>query len=146
MEVDAWAVCGSRLGRELDILADNVVHMSIFAAIAWGAYRYGPWSQSYLPLILGSVALLANGCSLLMVNQARALRSRPVEWQRLSQSQRTRIDFVLINVANRDFSVIVLLCAFVDVLAWFLWLASFGACFFALTMAWILRHTLLPRA
>lgn len=145
-EVARLTFTESRLGRELDILADNVVHMAIFAGIAWGAYQYGAWSQTNFPLILGSVAILANGCSLWMVNQARAIKVRPVEWQRLGQSQRAKIDFVLSNVANRDFSVIVLLCSCFDVLAWFLWLAAFGACFFALTMAWILRHTLLPRA
>ena len=145
-EVARLTFSESRFGQELDILADNVVHMAIFAGIASGAYLQGPWAGTSLPLLLGASAVLANIISLWLVNRARFLRSYPRELQRLGEQERTRLDFMLGNVTNRDFSVIVLLFACLNTLGWFLWIAVIGSWIFIASMSWILRRTLLPRA
>jgi len=144
-EVARLTFSESKFGQELDIWADNVVHMAIFAGIACGAYLQGPWEQTHLPLILGASAVLANVVSLLLVNTARHLRSRPRDLQRLSERERQKIEFMLGNVANRDFSVVVLICAGLGFLHWFLALAAIGSWFFVMSMAWLLRRSLVSR-
>ncbi|GJL63682.1 MAG: hypothetical protein NPIRA04_23360 [Nitrospirales bacterium] len=145
-EVARLTFSESRFGQELDIWADNVVHMAIFAGIASGAYLHGSWEGMNLPLILGTCAVVANMISLWLVNRARFLRSRPRELRRLGESTRKRIDYMLGNVTNRDFSVVVLLFACMDILGWFLWIAAIGSWVFIASMGWILRHSLLSRA
>ena len=122
------------------------MHIAIFAGIACGAYLQGPWEQTNLPLALGASAVLANVASLLLVNAARQLRSRPRDLRRLTDRERTKIEFMLGNVANRDLSVIVLICAGLGFLHWFLALAALGSWFFVMSMAWLLRRNLIPRA
>jgi phosphatidylglycerophosphate synthase len=145
-EVARLTFSESKFGQELDIWADNVVHIAIFAGIACGAYLQGPWEQTNLPLVLGASAVLANVASLLLVNVARQLRSRPRDLRRLTDPERTKIEFMLGNVANRDFSVVVLICAGLGFLHWFLALAVIGSWFFVMSMAWLLRRNLIPRA
>ena len=145
-EVARLTFSESKFGQELDIWADNVVHIAIFAGIACGAYLQGPWEQTLLPLILGASAVLANVVSLLLVNAARHLRSRQKDWRRLTEVERQKMEFMLGNVANRDFSVVVLLGAGAGFLHWFLVLAAIGSWFFVLSMAWLLRRNLTSRA
>jgi phosphatidylglycerophosphate synthase len=145
-EVAGLTFAESKFGQELDIWADNVVHIAIFAGIACGAYLQGPWEQTLLPLILGASAVLANVVSLLLVNAARHLRFRQKDWRRLAERERQKIEFMLGNVANRDFSVVVLLGAGAGFLHWFLALAAIGSWFFVLSMAWLLRRNLTSRA
>ena len=145
-EVARLTFAESKFGQELDIWADNVVHMAIFAGIASGAYLHGGWEGTSLPLILGTSAVVANIISLWLVNRARYLRSRPREFRRLNESTRNRVEFMLGNVTNRDFSVIVLLFACIDILGWFLVIAALGSWVFIASMGWILRHSLFPRA
>ena len=143
-EVARLTFAESRFGQELDIIADNVVHMAIFAGIAWGAYVTGPWQQSSLPLVLGTIAVMGNGFSFWFVNRVRYMKANPKAWRQISPAQRTRLEFILGNVANRDFSVVVLLFACLGFLPWFLWLGAVGSTFFALMMAWTLRKAFLP--
>ncbi len=145
-EVARLTFSESKFGQELDIWADNVVHMAIFAGIACGAYLHGPWELTILPLLLGASAILANIVSLVLVNAARHLRCYPPDRQRLTTWEREQVDFLLGNVANRDFSVVVLLCAGLGLLHWFLALAAVGSWFFVMSMAWLLRRYLTSRA
>jgi len=145
-EVARMTFAESPFGQELDIISDNIVHMGIFAGIAWGSYLTGPWAHTYWPLMLGAMAIFANGFSLWCVNIVRHMRAKPLRWSRLNVWHRKRLEFILGNVANRDFSVVVLMCACVGILPWFLWLGAVGSSFFALFMAWILRRALLPRS
>ncbi len=144
-EVARLTFSESKFGQELDIWADNVVHAAIFVGIACGAYLQGPWEQMSLPLILGASAVLANVVSLLLVNVARQLRSRQRDWGKLSERQRHKLEFMLGHVANRDFSVVVLICAGFGLLHWFLALAAIGSWFFVMSMAWLLRRNLISR-
>ena len=145
-EVARLTFAESRFGQELDIWADNVVHMAIFAGIASGAYLHGSWEGSSLPLILGMCAVVANMISLWLVNRARFLRSRPRELSRLGESTRGRIEFMLGKITNRDFSIIVLLFACLDILGWFLWITVIGSWLFIASLGWVLRHSLFHRA
>ncbi len=135
----------SPFGQTLDIVADNVVHMGIFAGIAWGASLENPWHDSRLPLILGTLAVISNGIALWCVSRIRSLKADPVKWQRLRDTHRIRFDFILDRVANRDFSVVVFVCACMGVLPWFLWLAAVGSTFFAVMLTWSVRQALLSR-
>ena len=144
-EVARLTYSESRFTQGLNIGADNVVHMSIFAGIACGAYLQGPWEQMQLPLVLGASAVLANVVLLLLVNVARQLRSRPRALQGLTEPERQKIECLLSNVANREFSVVVMICAVVGFLHWFLALAAIVSWFFVLSMAWLLRRNLIFR-
>jgi phosphatidylglycerophosphate synthase len=145
-EVARLTFAESKFGQELDIWADNVVHIAIFAGIACGAYLQGPWEQTPGPLVFGASAILANVVSLLLVNAARQLRSRSQDWRRLTEREREKIEFLLGNVANRDFSLVVLIGAGLGFLHWFLALAAIGSWFFVMSMAWLLRRNLTSRA
>lgn len=145
-EVARLTFSESPFGQELDILADNVVHIAIFAGIALGSFIQGPWAMSALPLLCGIVAILANGLSLWCIQRIRFLKSRPIRWRRLAEGPRKKLDHLLTKVANRDFSLIVLLCACLDLLHWFLLASAIGASLFALTLSWHLRRALLSSA
>jgi 1L-myo-inositol 1-phosphate cytidylyltransferase / CDP-L-myo-inositol myo-inositolphosphotransferase len=145
-EVARLTFSESPFGQELDIIADNVVHMAIFAGIACGAYFVGPWQQSLMPIMLGAVAIIANAFSFVFVNRVRHLKANATAWRKIDPSQRTRLEFILGNVANRDFSVVVLLFACLAFLPWFLWLSALGGAFFSIMMGWTLRRALLPQS
>ncbi|PJA78949.1 MAG: hypothetical protein CO149_02440, partial [Nitrospirae bacterium CG_4_9_14_3_um_filter_51_5] len=145
-EVARLTFTESKFGQELDIWADNVVHIVLFGAITCGAFLHGPWEHTHLPLLLGASAVLANVVSLLLVNHARRLRSRPRQLRQLTEQERATIELMLSNLANRDFSVIVLLSAGFGLLHWFLALAAIGGWVFVMSMAWMLRRSLISRA
>ncbi|MEJ2230570.1 MAG: CDP-alcohol phosphatidyltransferase family protein [Nitrospirales bacterium] len=145
-EVARLTFSESKFGQELDIWADNVVHIVLFAGIACGAYLHGPWEHTHLPLLLGASVVMANVVSLLLVNHARQLRTRPRELRQLTEQERANIEFMLGKIANRDFSIMVLLCAGLGFLHWFLALAAVGSWVFVMSMAWMLRRSLTPRA
>lgn len=142
-EVARLTFSESPFGQELDIIADNIVHMAVFAGIAWGSYSQGVWGHSQLPLILGTIAVVANGCSLWLINRVRSLKTKPLQWRSLSVGQRDRLEFILTNVANRDFSILVLVCAVFSLLPWFLGVAALGSFVFVFMMMWVLGRTLL---
>lgn len=143
-EVARLTFAESRFGQELDIIADNVVHMAIFAGVAWGSYLVGPWENSVIPLVLGAIAVLANGFSFWFVNRVRYLKAKPMAWRQINPAKRSRMEFILGNVANRDFSMLVLVFACLGLLPWFLWLSAIGSTVFGLMMAWTLRGAIPP--
>src|SRR5881409_3229356 len=76
----------SRFGEQLDITADNVVHMAIFAGVAWGLFlQQEPGSGSWLLLALGAAAVLGNGFSFWLVYRAKAVQDRGA-WGNASQA------------------------------------------------------------
>ena len=134
----------SKFGEQLDITADNIVHMAIFAALGIGvffqqgglapAHLAEPWW--WVPLALGGVAVFANGVSFWLVNRAKAYRER-TQW--VSPEQAVKVEAILKNVASRDFSVILLVFALIGHLDWFLWLVAVGSNAFWMTTAWVVR-------
>lgn len=123
---------------------DNVVHIAIFAGIAWGAYlRQAGTAGAWIPLALGAIAVFGNVMSFWLITKAQSIGASrgwgsPVEagWS----------DFILKNVASRDFSVVIFLFAMLDKLHWFLWMAAVGSTLFWLLMVWVIRPSARARA
>jgi phosphatidylglycerophosphate synthase len=141
-EVARLTFTESPLGEQLDIMTDNVVHMAIFAGIGWGAFvAQGGWqgaaSRPWLPLALGGAAVFANAMSLWLVTRAKAVGKRQ-GWS--NPEQAARVEFILKNMASRDFSVILLLFAAIGKLSWFLWMTAIGANAFWVMLAWTMRR------
>lgn len=143
-EVARLTFTESPFGAWLDIAMDNVVHMAIFAGIAVGSYLQMAGSDgAWIPLVLGSAAVLGNGLSFWLVTRAQKIKSAS-EWK--TPVQAAWSDFMLKNVASRDFSVIVLIFAVIGKLDWFLWMAAIGSVVFSLLMLWVIRPSATTRA
>jgi phosphatidylglycerophosphate synthase len=152
----------SPLGEQLDIVLDNVVHIAIFAGMAWGAVRgqaacAGLWESVFAesgrvgsgvlgsgkgdcasgwgswPLLFGALAIVGNIAAFEVVQAAKRARNR------LDESRRATIDKILNTLASRDFSVIILGFALIGQLEWFLVLAAIGSNIFWPFLAWQLR-------
>lgn len=143
-EVARLTFTESPFGAWLDIAMDNVVHMAIFAGIAVGSYlRVAGSEGAWIPLVLGAAAVLGNGLSFWLVTRAQKIKAVSA-WK--TPVQAAWSDFMLKNVASRDFSVIVLLFALLGKLDWFLWMAAIGSMVFSLLMLWVIRPSATTRA
>ena len=120
----------SPLGKWLDIVGDQVVHIGVFVAIGIGLWRAGVEA----PVL----ALAASAGVGVIISFAVVLRSllNP-ELQKNTALQR-----LIDATTNRDFSVLLLALALVDRLVWFLWLAAFGVhVFWMVALSLQLRRT-----
>jgi len=136
-EVARLTFTESPFGAWLDIAMDNVVHMAIFAGIAIDVYMNGVYSdRSWIPLALGAAAILGNILSFALVSKAQTVQAAS-EWKTAGHAAWS--DFMLKNVASRDFSVVLFLFALFGKLDWFLWMAAIGSIVFALAMLWVIR-------
>jgi 1L-myo-inositol 1-phosphate cytidylyltransferase / CDP-L-myo-inositol myo-inositolphosphotransferase len=136
-EVARLTFTESPFGAWLDIAMDNVVHMAIFAGIAVGSYlRVAGSEGAWVPLALGSAAVAGNALSFWLVTRAQEIKSAS-GWK--TPVQAAWSDFMLKNVASRDFSVIVLIFAVIGKLDWFLWMAAIGSVVFSSLMLWVIR-------
>jgi phosphatidylglycerophosphate synthase len=143
-EVARLTFTESPFGAWLDIAMDNVVHMAIFAGIAAGSYlRLAGADGAWVPLALGSAAVLGNGLSFWLITRAQKIKSSS-GWK--TPVQAAWSDFMLKNVASRDFSVVVLIFAVIGKLDWFLWMAAIGSTVFSLLMLWVVRPSARTRA
>ncbi|MDP1947473.1 MAG: CDP-alcohol phosphatidyltransferase family protein [Nitrospirota bacterium] len=143
-EVARLTFTESPFGAWLDIAMDNVVHMAIFAGIAVGSYlRVAGSEGAWVPLALGVAAVVGNGLSFWLVTRAQKIKAASA-WK--TPVQAAWSDFMLKNVASRDFSVIVLLFALLGKLDWFLWMAAIGSMVFSLLMLWVIRPSATTRA
>ena len=143
-EVARLTFTESPFGAWLDIAMDNVVHMAIFAGIAVGSYLSLAGSDgAWVPLALGAAAVLGNGLSFWLVTRAQKIKAAS-GWK--TPVQAAWSDFMLKNVASRDFSVIVLIFAVIGKLDWFLWMAAIGSVVFSLLMLWVIRPSATTRA
>lgn len=143
-EVARLTFTESPFGAWLDIALDNVVHMAIFVGIAAGSYlRVMGHDGAWLPLALGAAAVLGNAVSFTLVSKAQKIKTAS-EWK--TPVHAAWSDFMLKNVASRDFSVVVLLFAVLDKLDWFLWMAAGGSMVFVCVMLWVLRPSAVSRA
>lgn len=104
----------SPLGKWLDIVGDQVVHIGVFVCIGIGLYRVG----SVAP-VLPLAASAAIGVVISFVIVLRGLLQ--------PESQRnSRLQKLIDATTNRDFSVLLLILALVGKLEWFLWLTAIG--------------------
>ena len=102
------------------------------ALLAWDGQR-----STWVPLALG----VGGGSRqrffrLRLVNRAQKIKTAS-EWK--TPVHAAWSDFMLKNVASRDFSVVVLLFALFGKLEWFLGIAAIGSMMFALVMVWVIR-------
>lgn len=136
-EVARLTFTESPFGAWLDLALDNVVHMAIFGGIAVGAYRQASDSDhAWIPLALGAAAIAGNALSFALVDRAQKIKAAS-QWKTPLHAGWS--DFMLKNVASRDFSVVVLLFALFGKLEVFLWMAAIGSLGFAAVMVWIIR-------
>lgn len=142
-EVARLTFTESPFGAWLDIAMDNVVHMAIFGGIAIGAYQRAAQDEAWIFLALGAAAIAGNALSFLLVNRAQKIKQAS-GWK--TPVHAAWSDFMLKNVASRDFSVVVLLFALLGRLEWFLWMASIGSIVFAALMVWVIRPSATSRA
>jgi phosphatidylglycerophosphate synthase len=111
----------SRLGKWLDLLGDQFVHIAIFAGIGLGLARSDPRSPA---LALGVSAVVG-----VIISFAVIVRCMLRNSGRESSGLKRLID----ATTNRDFSLLVLLLAVIGKLDLFLWMAGIGVHLF-----WIL--------
>jgi hypothetical protein len=109
--------------------------MAIFGALAWAGYvNGGGWPL----LTLGLLAMIGNGLSLWFVTR---MKRRDIQQGWTSPVQAARSEFIVKNVVSRDFSIVVLLFALLNLLTVFLWLAAIGSNVFWMMTAWITRSS-----
>ncbi|HEU5080266.1 MAG TPA: CDP-alcohol phosphatidyltransferase family protein [Opitutaceae bacterium] len=118
----------SPLGKWLDIIGDQVVHIAVFLGVGVGLFR----AHADAPVLaLASIAAIGVVISfgVVMAGQARPAALRNARLQKLIDA-----------TTNRDFSVVLLALAACNRLPWFLWMAAIGVHVFwvvALVVQWI---------
>jgi phosphatidylglycerophosphate synthase len=115
----------STLGKWLDIVGDQVVHVGVFLGLGFGLSRSGAAAPV---AVLGVVAAVGAIVSFLVILQT--LRRPALRGQ-------NRVQKLIDSATNRDFSVLLILFALGGVLDWFLWMAAVGSHVF-----WILALSL----
>jgi len=120
----------SAFGEQLDVVLDNVVHIALYAGIAWASYEdnWGP-----VALLLGGFAMLGNVAAFVVVQQATRMRKG------LHPERRRHVESILNSLVSRDFSVLILAFALVGHVEWFLPLAAVGSNIFWPVLAFQLR-------
>jgi phosphatidylglycerophosphate synthase len=122
----------STSGYYLDIVCDNIVHIAVFAGIAWGSSQ--TLGQGY-PLLLGGLAAFGTVMAFLVVLTMRHGRPRIAS---------ATVDRCIDALTNRDFSLLLVVCAVSATLPWFLWALAVGVNVFwplALGLAWRAKRT-----
>jgi phosphatidylglycerophosphate synthase len=104
----------STSGYYLDITCDNIVHVAVFSGIAWSNYQ--ELGQTYV-LVLGGLAAFGTMMSFIMVLATRHGRAR---------APSATLNRLIDALANRDFSVVLIICALTGTLPWFLWALAVG--------------------
>jgi phosphatidylglycerophosphate synthase len=104
----------STSGYYLDIACDNIVHVAVFAGIAWGSYQELGHTSS---LLLGGLAAFGTTMAFLVVLTTRHGRPRVAS---------ATLDRLIDALANRDFSLILVVCTLTGTLQWFLWALAVG--------------------
>jgi phosphatidylglycerophosphate synthase len=104
----------STSGYYLDIACDNLVNIAVFVGIAWASYQ--ELGQRYA-LLLGGLAAFGTVVSFIVVLATRHGRPRVAT---------ATLDRVVDAMTNRDFSLILVVCAVTATLHWFLWALAIG--------------------
>jgi phosphatidylglycerophosphate synthase len=115
-------------GYYLDITCDNIVHVAVFVGIAWSGYQ--ELGQAYV-LLLGGLAAFGTIMGFIVVLTTRHGRTR----QALAA-----LDRLIDALANRDFSLILVICALTGTLQWFLWALAIGVNLFWLIALGLARQ------
>ncbi len=105
----------SASGKWIDLVGDQVVHIAVFAGIAFGLASRSPQSPA---LWLGVSAIAGAVLSFAVILRGMF---------RKSSTPNGRLQKLIDAATNRDFSVLVLILAFANRLEWFLWLTAIGS-------------------
>src|SRR5262249_48774978 len=116
----------SPLGKWLDLVCDNIVHIAVFLSIAWSYYAL---SGSSFYLALGGIASLGASLSLWLVilSERRASKFLNIPAKPNGKIRAGVAKETADLLTNRDFSVILLLFAVIAKLDWFLWITAAGS-------------------
>jgi phosphatidylglycerophosphate synthase len=104
----------STSGYYLDITCDNLVHVAVFAGVAWSSYQ--EVGQVYV-LLLGGLAAFGTIMAFVVVLATCHRRAGYAS---------VALDRLIDALANRDFSLILVICALTGTLEWFLWALAIG--------------------
>ncbi|MCS1407064.1 MAG: Bifunctional IPC transferase and DIPP synthase [Verrucomicrobia subdivision 3 bacterium] len=104
--------CESRMGKWLDLIGDQIVHIAVFIGIGLSLLKASP---SLAITLLTLSAAVGAGMAFVVVLWAS-------HYTRTNQA----IHRLINTTANRDFSILVLILALVDQLKVFVWLAGIG--------------------
>jgi phosphatidylglycerophosphate synthase len=104
----------SRLGKWLDLVGDQFVHVAVFAGIGFGLAASDPASPA---LALGISAVLGTIISFAVIVRLM---------QRKNGDRSSALEKLIDAATSRDFSLLVLLLAMVGRLDLFLWMAGIG--------------------
>ena len=123
----------SPLGAWLDITLDTLVHIAIFVGVGIAVWKQG--GATYAPLLGGALAVGAAICFpfVTMAEKTEEQGKQQGGWENAI------IQNMIEGLTSRDYSIIILLCALVQKLAWFLWSAAIGVQVFWCILA-ILLH------
>lgn len=115
----------SPIGKWLDIVLDQVVHVFVFAGIGVGIMRT---SNDSTALWLGGSAIIGTLIAFPVVLRAR----------KIAQAESSRVLQKLIDAAStRDFTVLILLLACLHRMEWFLWLTAIMVHLFWTLALWL---------
>ena len=104
----------SALGKWLDIIGDQVVHIAVFVGIGVGLWRMGV-DDPVIPLAISAgVGVVV---SFLVV--LRGMMAPP-------EKQNAKLQALIDKMTNRDFSVVLLALALADRMNLFLWMVGIG--------------------
>jgi phosphatidylglycerophosphate synthase len=103
----------STTGYYLDIACDNVVHVAVFVGIAWSSFQ----DLGRTSALLGALAAFGTMMAFVVVFTTRHGRARKAS---------ATLDRLIDRLSNRDFSLILLVCAVTGTLGWFLWALAIG--------------------
>lgn len=104
----------SALGKWLDIIGDQIVHIAVFAGIGIGLWRAGVDAPA-IPLAISAGVGVA--VSFLVV--LRGMMAPP-------DRQNAKLQALIDKMTNRDFSVVLLALAIADKMSLFLWMVGIG--------------------
>ena len=104
-----------------------------FGALGWAGYVNG---GGWLFLALGLLAMIGNGLSLWFVTRMKG-RDKQQGW--INPVQAARSEFIVKIMVSRDFSIVVLLFALLNLVSVFLSIAAIGSNVFWMMTAWITR-------
>ena len=123
----------SPFGKWLDITLDNIAHLLIFSAITWTAIQQNPGEGYFQWGFLSLVGISLSFSSVILSLRFQEGTSRQIPGNQTRPAHHM-MNKVISMMANRDFSVIVLIFALGNSLPWLLILVGVGSNLFGIIL------------